>query len=127
MSTQKYVVLLTEPDHFARWNALSDAEQQAVFDAFHDFEKAVVERGGAVLGGEGLADPGAGRTLQPASGGQRLVTSGPYSETVEQLGGFFVVEAATADDVADAARVLPDTWTIDVRPVAGTVQPSDGA
>lgn len=118
----RYVVLLAEPDHYARWTAMSDAEQQAVFETFETFDRAVVDRGGSVLGGEGLAGPLSARTLGPGPG--RVVTAGPYAESVEQLGGFFIVEAESIDVVVEAARVLPDTWSIEIRPVEGTVEPS---
>ncbi len=104
---------------------MSDDEQQAVFDRFQEFDRAIVDRGGAVLGGEGLAGPRSARTLGPGPG--RLVTEGPYAEAAEQLGGFFVVEAADIESVLEAARVLPDTLSIEVRPVEGSVEPSDGA
>jgi hypothetical protein len=116
----KYVVLLAEPDHYARWTAMSDEEQQAVFDTFGEFERALGARNGSVVGGEGLAGPGSARTLGPAP--DRVVTDGPYAESVEQLGGFFVVEADEMDAVLEAARVLPDTWSIEVRPIEGSVK-----
>lgn len=116
----KYVVLLAEPDHYARWTAMSDDEQQAVFATFGEFERVLGDRNASLVGGEGLAGPGSARTLGPAP--DRVVTDGPYAETVEQLGGFFVVEADDMDVVLEAARVLPDTLSIEVRPVEGSVK-----
>jgi hypothetical protein len=118
----KFVVLLAEPDHYARWTAMSDDEQQAVFDTFHAFDRAIGDRGGSLLGGEGLAGPRSARTLRPGPG--RLVTDGPYAEAAEQLGGFFIVEALSIESVLEAARVLPDTLSIEVRPVEGSVEGS---
>jgi hypothetical protein len=52
-------------------------------------------------------------------GGKRVVTDGPFAETREQLGGYFMVEAADLDEaVAIAARIPGATWgTVEVRPV----------
>ena len=50
----RYMLTLTEPAHYERWAALSDADRQAVFAAFERFDAAVTERGGKVIGGEGL-------------------------------------------------------------------------
>jgi hypothetical protein len=111
----RFLVLMTEADHFERWDASSDAEQAAVFDHFRAFDAAVAERGGTVVGGEALARPAEARTLRAGA-----VTEGPYAETVEQLGGFYLVELPTLDDAVAAARLLPPAYTIEVRPVVPT-------
>lgn len=51
--------------------------------------------------------------------GKRLVTDGPYAETREQLGGYFLIEAANHDEaVAIAARIpVARRGTVEVRPV----------
>ena len=51
--------------------------------------------------------------------GKRLVTDGPFAETREQLGGYFLIDAKTLDDaVAIAARIpMARKGTVEVRPV----------
>jgi hypothetical protein len=51
--------------------------------------------------------------------GKRLVTDGPFAETREQLGGFFLVDAANLDDAIEIAKGLPaGQWgTVEIRPV----------
>ncbi|HLJ55843.1 MAG TPA: YciI family protein [Chthonomonadaceae bacterium] len=51
--------------------------------------------------------------------GKRLVTDGPFAETHEQLGGFFMVEAADLDDAIDIAARIPmaRSGTVEIRPV----------
>ena len=58
------------------------------------------------------------RTLGP--GDDRVVTDGPYAETVEQLGGFYLVDLPDLDAAVGAARLLPSAYTIEVRPVLPT-------
>ena len=45
------------------------------------------------------------------------ITDGPFAETAEQFGGFYLVDAPSLDEVIEAVRVLPE-YTIEIRPVA---------
>jgi hypothetical protein len=110
----RFLVLMAEADHFDRWDASSDAEQQAVFDCFKAFGDAVRERG-SLLQGEALADPAGSRTLAAGE-----VREGPYAETVEQVGGFYLVELPDLESAVDVARLLPPAYTVEVRPVIPT-------
>jgi hypothetical protein len=110
----KFLVLMTEEDTWERWNALSDVQQQAVFDEFTAFSEAVKQRG-AVLAGEALDRPESARTIRP--GADRTVTEGPFAETVEQLGGFWLVDLPDLDSAVAAARLLPEAYSVEVRPV----------
>ncbi len=51
--------------------------------------------------------------------GRRLVTDGPFAETHEQLGGFFLIEAADLDEAIAVAARIPGArkGTVEVRPV----------
>jgi hypothetical protein len=113
----RFLVLMAERDHFDRWDASSDAEQQAVFDCFKAFGDAVRERG-SLVHGEALADPAGSRTL--AAGDVRVVREGPYAETVEQVGGFYLVDLPDLETAVEVARLLPPAYTIEVRPVIPT-------
>ncbi|MDT9594193.1 YciI family protein [Nocardioides zeae] len=114
----KFVVLMTEDDHYAKWDAADDELKQRVVADFHAFDAAVAARG-EVLGGEALAAPDQARTVQPAPEGERAVTDGPFAETVEQLGGFYLVELPDLETAVEVARLLPREYTIEVRPVVG--------
>ena len=114
----KFLVLMAEEDTWERWNALSDPEQQAVFERFTAFTEAVKARG-SVLAGEALDRAESARTVRPAASGgaSRTVTEGPYAETVEQMGGFWLVDLPDLDSAVEAARLLPDSYSVEVRPV----------
>jgi hypothetical protein len=51
--------------------------------------------------------------------GQRLTTDGPFAETKEHLGGFYLVEAANLDEAIEFAAAIPDArrGSIEIRPV----------
>jgi hypothetical protein len=110
----KFLVLMAEEDTWERWNALSDAEQQDVFDSFTAFTEAVKERG-TVLAGEALDRAESARTVRPGPG--RPVTEGPFAETVEQLGGFWLVDLPDLETAVATATLLPATYSVEVRPV----------
>jgi hypothetical protein len=109
----RYLILMAEPDHFARWDAADDAERERVFADFRAFTAAVRERG-RFRGGEALVHPRDARTLRPDGDGRRL-TEGPYAETVEQLGGFYLVELPDLATALEVAALLPRDYDIEVR------------
>jgi hypothetical protein len=69
--------------------------------------------------GAGPLNPVATATSVRIRNGQRLVTAGPFAETHEQLGGYYLIDAKDLDDaIAIAARVPPATkGTVEIRPV----------
>ena len=58
-------------------------------------------------------------TIRPDKGADRLVTDGPFAETREQLGGYFLIEAQTFDEAIAVAKQIPmaASGTVEVRPV----------
>jgi hypothetical protein len=94
--------------------ALSDAERQAVYAeylALADDARAV---GGAQL------QPAEAATSVRVIGGRTLMTDGPFADTKEVLGGFYLVEAANLDEAIELAARIPAArlgGTVEVRPV----------
>lgn len=110
----KFLVMITEPEHFERWEAADDAEQERHFACYRAFSAAVKERG-RVVGGEALTHPATARTLRPGADGGSEVTEGPYAETAEQVGGFWIIDVADLDSAVELARLLPADYTTEVR------------
>jgi hypothetical protein len=111
----KFVVLMAEEDPEA-WDRATQEYRDEVFERHRAFDRAVRDRG-EILGGEALAFPQEAVTLRPARGGERLVSEGPYAESAEQLGGFYLVDLDSRETVLDLARLLPDSYSVEVRPV----------
>lgn len=114
----KFLVLMAEHDHYARWEAMSDAEREAFFAGLQAFDDAVRQRG-TMLGGEALKDPTHSRRISgPAD--DRVITAGPYAESVEQLGGFFLVDLPNRETTLELAARLPvelvDVLTVEEMP-----------
>jgi hypothetical protein len=77
-----------------------------------------LHRQGKYLGASPL-QPVAAATSVRVRGGRRQVTDGPFAETREQLGGFFLIDAADLDEALDIAARIPAAkkGTVEVRPV----------
>ena len=98
-------------------NETDPAERAQMFGEYGRFTQELQDSG-AMVGGRPL-EPSTTATTVQVRGGERLVTDGPYAETKEQLGGFYLVEAETLDDALDWAAKIPGArnGTIEVRPV----------
>ena len=105
----KLLVLLNDEDPDA-WERATDDERQEVFAAHDAFDAALRERG-KVLAGEALAPA---REARGVKGG--LVVDGPFAEAAEHLGGFYLVEIDSMEAALEAARLLPHSYTVEVRP-----------
>ena len=98
--------------------ASSTAEQQAqVMDEYQRFTQRINESGNN-LGGEALQGSGSATTVRVREG-STLTIDGPFAETTEQLGGFYLIEAADLDEAIAIAAELPGSWygSVEVRPV----------
>lgn len=92
-------------------------EFEAMMGGYFAFDEAV--GGDAVVkGGEALA-PTATATSVQVRDGSIVTTDGPFAETKEQLGGFYLIEATDLDHAISVASKIPHaaTGTIEVRPV----------
>ena len=99
------------------WSTLSEDESREVYRQYAEFGEWLRERGWD-RGGEELASTSAATSVRRIDG-QVETTDGPYSETKEQLGGFYLIECDNLDQAIEAASCLPgiDRGTIEVRPV----------
>lgn len=88
----KYLVAIHRPEDYDPATA-EDAEMSRGIDALNDEMKAAGVR--VFVGG--LQAPGLARSLRVQGDGEVLVTDGPYLETKEHMGGFWVLEAADLD------------------------------
>ena len=82
--------------------ALSPAERRAIVDRHQEFSRMLLDRG-ALVGGEPLA-PSAGAAVVREGG---RVSDGPFAETKEQLGGYYLVECGDRTEAIELARRAP--------------------
>jgi hypothetical protein len=111
----KYLCLIYGDER--QWPKLpkTDAESMtAEYFAFSD----TIKRSGHFLGGDGL-QPTTTATTVRVRNGKVTTTDGPFAETKEQLGGFYLVEAKDLNDAIQVASRIPGArvGSIEVRPV----------
>jgi hypothetical protein len=112
----EFIVFAIDDDEDA-WEQADDETKDETFAADYRFGKLLEERGGRVVGGAGLGHSRDARVLSKSDAGGAIVTEGPYAETVEQISGFFIVEAESLDDVLEAAELMLQGHThLEVRP-----------
>lgn len=97
------------------WEQAGEAEREAVFAAHAAFDEAVRERG-ELIAGEALDEAASARTLRPGDA-ERVVTEGPFVETVEQVGSFYLIDVPDIGVAIEMAEILPKSYTVEVRPV----------
>lgn len=110
----RLVVLMADAD-LGAWERATPEQREQVFAQHAAFDQAVRERG-TMLAGEALSGSAEARTLRPGPG-RRTVTDGPYAETAEQLGGFYLVDLDSVDTAVELCRLLPPSYSVEVRPV----------
>ena len=95
---------------------MSEEEIEQAYQAVDAFNREVQAAGVWVFGG-GL-HPSSTATVVRAQGGQVITTDGPYAETKEQIGGFWVIRAADLDAALDwaAKGSAACGWPVEVRP-----------
>ena len=82
-----------------------------------------VKDAGAFLGGEGLEPTALATTVQIQPSGDHIVTDGPFAETKEQLGGFYLLDCENLDEAIAWAKKVPlSGGGIEVRPVMDYTQ-----
>jgi hypothetical protein len=114
----KYLLLLY--DDVDAVNALTSDERQAMVDAHIAFSRRLRETG-AIVSGEALTGPETATTLRFAGPGEPSVTDGPFLETKEALGGFYVLECDSPDAALKIAGDVPRSpgLVAELRPIAG--------
>jgi hypothetical protein len=116
--TMKYMLLIYNDEK--GWAKLTEPERQATYGEYMQLAQEMRSNGQFVAGAP-LHSTSAATSVR-VNNGKRLVTDGPFAETREQLGGYFLVDAKDLDEaIAIAARIpAARTGTVEVRPVMET-------
>lgn len=114
----KYLLLIYENE--AGFTSLPEAEQGKIFGEYMEYSQRI-KKSGNYIGGEAL-EPIATATTVRVKNGKTLTTDGPFAETREQLGGYYLVEAKDLDEAIALAAGIPGarTGSIEVRPIMPT-------
>jgi hypothetical protein len=99
------------------WDTKTEADRSTILNEFMEFTKSITQSG-HYRGGNELNVTSTATTVRIRDK-KRLVTDGPFAETKEQLGGYYLIEAKDLDDAISLAARLPSArWgSIEVRPI----------
>lgn len=97
------------------WTEATPDEKREMYAQHDRFAKMLQDRG-AIRGGGELDASSTARTIRHGAGGDVSVTDGPFAETAEQFGGYYVVEAADIDEAVAFGKEVPGT-IVEVRPL----------
>jgi hypothetical protein len=111
----EYLMLIYETE--AQWDAIPEPEKQKIYLQYRELREDL-QKAGKYKGGHQLQPIGTATTVR-ARNGKTAMTDGPFAETKEQLGGYFLVDAKDLDDALAIAARIPSvrTGSIEVRPV----------
>jgi hypothetical protein len=114
----KYLLLIYGNE--ASWASLSEAEQGKIFEEYMQYTSDIKKKGN-YIGGQALQPVSTATTVR-VKNGKTLTTDGPFAETREQLGGYYLVEAKDLDEAVALAAGIPDarTGSVEVRPIMPT-------
>jgi hypothetical protein len=117
----QYLLLIYENE--ASFANVSEEEQGKIFQEYMDYTDRI-RKSGNYIAGEAL-QPIATATTVRVKSGKTVTTDGPFAETREQLGGFYMVEAKDLDEAIALAVGIPAsrTGSIEVRPIMPTPKP----
>jgi len=95
----------------------NDVETDVLLQQYGEFGKAAGEAG-IMLGGNAL-EPVATATTVTVRGGKTTITDGPFAETKEQLGGYYLLDCKDLDEALSWAAKIPSAryGRIEVRPI----------
>jgi hypothetical protein len=111
----EYILLIYGSE--AEATKMTPAQGQETFQAYMKFTQEL-QASGKNKGGNPLERSTTATTVRVRNG-KRLVTDGPFAETKEQLGGYYLVEAKDLDEAISIAAKIPGalTGSIEVRPI----------
>jgi hypothetical protein len=114
----KYLLLIYENE--VAWAAIPEAEKGKIFQEYMEYSRRI-RRNGNYIAGQALQPTSTATTVR-VKNGKTLTTDGPFAETREQLGGFYLVEAKDLDEAIALAAGIPGArhGSIEVRPILPT-------
>jgi hypothetical protein len=111
----RYLLLIYNDER--GWASMSEEEQAAQMPRWTAYTESL-QSAGILRGGDALQPVAAATTVRVRDGEAQL-TDGPFAETREQLGGYYIIECEALDQAIEAASRIPsaDRGSVEVRPI----------
>jgi len=118
----QYMLLIYDEEN--QWARMTEAERGKVGEEYMEFTRSIIQSGNFKAGD--ALEPTAKATTVRVRNAKRLTTDGPFAETKEQLGGYYLVEAKDLDEALAIAARIPSAkvGSIEVRPIMPTPMPT---
>ncbi len=116
--TEYAVLIVGDADRW--WTSMSMKERKDAYAEYTRFSEELGRRGHKITGGAELHQSAEARSIRP---GSTTVTDGPFTESAEQVGGFYLVETDDLDDLLDCCTII--TAVGDGIEVRRTVAPAE--
>ena len=111
----KYMLALIGDE--SRWDDRTPEEMAEAMKRWDAFTQEAIDAG-VHLGGEGLQSSATATTVRIQESGEQIVSDGPFAETKEQLGGYYLLDCKDLDEAIAWAKKIPmPGGTVEVRPV----------
>jgi hypothetical protein len=111
----EYLFLIMDNDQAL--DRLSEEQRQGIYQT-HMALSAKMDAAGVKKDGRPLQPPSTATTVRSTDGTDRVISDGPYAETKEHLGGYYLVDVADLDEALDWAKQipLPPGLAVEIRP-----------
>ena len=111
----QYMCLIYDDE--TMWQTMPEDKRNGIMGEYMGFTQSIRDSGNMVAGD--ALQPTSTATTVRIRNGETLTTDGPFAETKEQLGGYYVIEAKDADEALAIAARIPSAryGSIEVRPV----------
>ena len=121
----QYMLLIYDQEK--TWEEMPEDERGRLYGEYHSFTQELRDSG-AFVAADQLQPVGSATTVRVRDG-ERLVTDGPFAETKEQLGGYYLIEADSIDEAIAWAEKIPSArlGSVEVRPIVPAQQPAEVA
>ena len=120
----QYMLLIYDDEQL--WAGMDESERGQIFQAYGSYTEDMRQKG-VFVAGDALQPTSTATTVRDRNG-DRLVTDGPFAETKEQLGGYYVVDVPNLDEALKWAAKCPAAkgGSVEVRPL-GVISAPDGS
>src|SRR3954447_8299381 len=122
--SMKYLCLIYENEK--NWETMPQSDAEAIMNEYFAFTEDI-RKNGKYVAGEALQPTPTATTVRVRNG-KISTTDGPFVETKEQLGGFYLIDAKDLNDAIQVAARIPGAWhgCVEVRPVAEDARTLEG-
>ena len=111
----KYLCLIYDTE--SRWATMSESEGRQIMKEYFEFTDDI-RKSGHMVAGDSLLPTSSATTVRIRNG-KLSTTDGPFAETKEQLGGYYLIEAKDLNEAIQIASKIPSArmGSIEVRPI----------